>query len=133
MRREVYSGRLKLHGEEHEDTLLVANNYASSLVNLKRFEEAKSLMRKTMPVARRVLGESNEITLKMRNIYAGWLYKDDATLDDLREAVTTLEDIEPTARRVLGVSHPTTSLIAGRLRAARAALSARETQQPGNA
>ena len=29
-----------------------------------------------------------------------------ATLDDLREAVTTLEEIERTARRVLGGAHP---------------------------
>ena len=29
-----------------------------------------------------------------------------ATLDDLREAVTTLEDAERTARRVLGGAHP---------------------------
>ena len=32
---------------------------------------------------------------------------DDATLDDLREAVTSLEEIEPIARRVLGSAHPT--------------------------
>ena len=31
-----------------------------------------------------------------------------ATLDDLREAVTTLEDAERIARRVLGGAHPTT-------------------------
>ena len=133
LRRSVYSGRLKLNGEEHGETIRAAGNYANGFFHLQRFEEAKSLMRKTMPVARRVLGESNVLTLMIRSLYTGWLYKDDATLDDLREAVTTLEDIEPTARRVLGVSHPTTSLIAGRLRAARAALSARETQQPGNA
>ena len=43
----------------------------------------------------------------MRWIYAQALYKDDgATLDDLREAVTTLEEIERTARRVLGSAHP---------------------------
>ena len=30
----------------------------------------------------------------------------DATLDDLREAVTTLEDTERIARRVLGSAHP---------------------------
>ena len=37
------------------------------------------------------------------------LYEDDgATLDDLREAVTTLEDTERTARRVLGGAHPLT-------------------------
>ena len=35
------------------------------------------------------------------------LYKDEgATLDDLREAVTTLEETESTARRVLGRTHP---------------------------
>ena len=64
----------------------------------------------------------------MRKNYAKTLYRDDgATLDDLREAVTTLEDTERTARRVLGGSHPTTTGIGAALRAARAALHARET------
>ena len=48
---------------------------------------------KMVPVAQRVLGESDEITLKMRAMYAGALCNaDGATLDDIREAVTTLED-----------------------------------------
>ena len=84
-------------------------------------------MRKTMPVARRVLGESHELTLKMRRNYATALYQDDAaTLDDLREAVTTIEDAERTARRVLGGTHPTTTGIETALRQARATLRARE-------
>ena len=59
------------------------------------------------------------------------LYKDtDATLDDLREAVTTLEDVERTARRVLGGAHPTTAWIEGELQKARAALRARATPSP---
>ena len=63
-----------------------------------------------------------------RWIYAKTLYEDPAvTLDDLREAVTTLEDTERTARRVLGGAHPTTKNIEGALRVARAALRARET------
>ena len=133
MEQEVYSGRLKLHGEGHNDTLLAANNYASSLVDLKRFEEAKSLLRTVLPVARRVLSESNEITLKMRWIYAKAHYKDsDATLDDLREAVTTLEDAGRIARRVLGGAHPITMGIERHLRNAQAALRARETP-PGSA
>ena len=71
-------------------------------MDLQRFEEAKSLMRKTMPVARRVLGESRELTLLIRWHYAKALYKDaGVTLDDLREAVTTLEEIGRTARRVI--------------------------------
>ena len=53
-----------------------------------------------------------------------------ATLDDLREAVTTLEDTERTARRVLGGAHPVTSRIETALRNARAALRARETPEP---
>ena len=126
--RDVYSGRLKLYGKEHERTLIAASNYAASLRDLKRFEEIKSLMRKTIPVARRVLGGNHELTLKMRCIYARALYEDPgATLDDLREAVTTLEETERTARRVLGGAHPTTTGVESCLREARAALAARET------
>ena len=123
MKHDVYSGRLKLHGKQHGATLLAANNYAWGLVLLERFEEAKSLMRKTMPVARRVLGEGNDITLKMRAIYARALCKDPAaTLDDLRLAVNTLEGTERTARRVLGSAHPLASDIERALKNARAAL-----------
>ena len=65
--------------------------------------------------------------LTMRWIYVMALYKDDgATLDDLREAVTTLEDAERIARRVLGGAHPDTVGIENDLRHARAALAARE-------
>ena len=49
-----------------------------------------------------------------------------ATLDDLREAVTTLEETERTARRVFGGAHPTHNGIEADLRNARAALRARE-------
>jgi hypothetical protein len=61
-------------------------------------------------------------------MYAQTLYKDEcATLDDLREAVATLEDSERTARRVLGGAHPTVAAIERTLGEARAALRARET------
>ena len=58
------------------------------------------------------------------------LYKDDgATLDDLREAVTTLEETERTARRVFGGAHPLTTEIERDLQNnARPALRAREKQ-----
>ena len=52
---------------------------------------------------------------------------DCATLDDLREAVTTLEDAGRIARRVFGGAHPVTGQIEKELREARAALRARET------
>ena len=68
-----------------------------------------------------------------RKIYAEALYKDDgASLDDLREAVTTLEDTTRIMRRVLGGSHPLTGVIEDDLRNARAALAARETPPRGS-
>ena len=55
--------------------------------------------------------------------YADALYSDDgATLGDLHEAVTTLEDVAPIARRVLGNSHPTAERTESHLRIARALL-----------
>ena len=50
-----------------------------------------------------------------------------ATLDDLREAVATLEDTERSARRVFGTAHPITEGAACYLKESRAALRARET------
>ena len=124
--RDIYRGRLKLNGEEHEDTLTAANNYANSLVYLRRFEEAKALLRKMIPVARRVLGERNQTTLMTRWNYAVALCKDDgATLDDLREGVTMLEDAERTARRVLGGANPLVGDIETCLRVSRAVLADR--------
>ena len=133
MDRDVYSERLKLDGEEDKETLGAAGNYASSLYELQHFEEARSLLRKITPAARHVFGENNEFTLKMRKIFADSLYNDDdATLDDLREAVSTLEDSERIARRVLGGAHPTTVDIERDLRAARVVLRARETPPTSN-
>ena len=104
----------------------------TSLNKLQRFEEAKPLFRKTMPVARRVLGENDYRTLTMRGNYARALYKDpDATLDDLHEAVTTLEDSERIARRVLGGSHPRTTGTERQLRYARATLRAHAAARIG--
>ena len=101
--------------------------------NLQRFKEAKSLFRKTIPVARRVLGEGHQFTLLMRRNYSLLLCDDGSTLDDLREAVATLEDAERIARRVLGSAHPDVAGIEEPLQDARAALRARETPPPGSA
>ncbi len=131
MYREVYSRRVRLKGEEHQGTLRAAFHYATSLFELKRFEEAKSLLRESIPVARRRVGEGHELTLRLRSNYAGALCRDpNATLDDLREAVTTFEDVERIARRVVGGAHPLTKLFESHLRRARAALRAREDAEP---
>ena len=75
--------------------------------SIQRYAEAKSLLREAIPLARRVLGESDALNFRMRKIFAVTLYEDpDATRGDLREATTTLEEIERTARRMLGGAHP---------------------------
>ena len=99
---------------------------AESRVSLLRYAEAKSLYLKMIPVARRVLGESHNLTLKMRWSYATALYVDpSATLDDVREAVTTLESVAPTWKRVFGGAHPETPKVHRALANAREALAAR--------
>ena len=63
----------------------------------------------------------------MRWNYAETLYADpSATLDDLREAATTLEDTVQIARRVFGGAHPTTEEMEVAVRDARTILRARE-------
>ena len=127
LKLDVYSGSLKVNGIEHKDALIAANNYAWGLIQLERFEEVKALLRKTMPVARRVLGESHELTFKLNWIYGRALYRGPAaTFEDRSEAVTTLEDAGRTARRVLGGAHPLATSFESELLKSRAALRARE-------
>ena len=69
LRRDAYYGYFRLYGQDRR-ALGAATCYASSLIDLQRFKEAKSLFRKAIPVARRVLGEGDEITLRMGALYA---------------------------------------------------------------
>jgi hypothetical protein len=130
MYRDVQSGYARLLGEETKEALLAVFNRVLLLHDLERLEEAKSLVGKTLPTMRRALGECDDLTLRMKQLYAEALYKDDgATLDYLREAESTLVETERTARQVLGGAHPTVVNIEIVLRNARAVLGARETSR----
>ena len=84
-----------------------------------------------MIVARRILGKSHDLTLRIRWNHAKALYRDPAaTLDDVREAVTTMDDTERIARRVFGGAHPITKGIGFHLGESRAVLRARDTLSP---
>ena len=83
-------------------------------------------------MARRVVGDCDEITLKMRQLYGRVLYRDDGlTLADLREVVATHQDTERIARRVFGGGHPITTSIERDLQNARETLAAHEAPPPG--
>ena len=82
-------------------------------------------------MARRVCGENTELTLGLRTNYGRVLCQDGgSTLNDIREAVTTLEETQRTARRVLGGSHPLVEKIASYLLAARTILATYKTPSP---
>ena len=132
MFQKVYLRSLELYGASRKETIDTARNYINFHLNLRYWEGAKRLSHKWVPVAQRVLGEHSEKTLRMRWVYARSLYEDPAaTPDDLREAVTTLEDVTRIAQRVLGGAHPLVVHIDDHLRKARAALRAREEPSPG--
>ena len=99
---------------------IAAVNYAISLKGLQRSEDAKALLRKNMPVARRILGESHAVTLRLRWLYANclWDYKN-ATLDDVAEAVETLESVAKVWKRFMGERHPETANVLNALKEAR--------------
>ena len=112
---------------DSRESLVDAFYYATSLVKLKRYEEAKSLLRESISVARRVGRDDSEVSIRMRALYAQALYKDPgATLDNVREAVATLEDTDRIARRVFGGAHPLVGQVERALREARTFLRARE-------
>ena len=127
-RRALGGITLKMYDEDE----VPLDHDANLFFRLDRFGEVKSLLRRGMPTARRVLGEGHALTLRICLSYGRVLYTDpDATLDYVREAVTTLEDVERIARRVLGSAHPLTKRIVCTLRNARDTLRARETP-PGS-
>ena len=89
-------------------TLAAAYNYANSLLILERFKEAKRLLRKVIPVARRALGAEHDITLSLREDLSRATLDGKSSADEKREALQMLEDVAAVMRRVLGPAHPDT-------------------------
>ena len=57
MFQDIYSATLRLNGENTND-FHCSQQLRGTLANAGRYKEAKALLRKTIPVARRVLGDS---------------------------------------------------------------------------
>ena len=124
--KEARLSLMRRLGASVEDVFIAQGNLANSYQFLGRLEEAMSLRRDVYSGCLKLNGEVHEETLRAANNYS--LYENPgATLDDLREAVTTLEDAERTMRRVFGGAHPTTVDIGECLQESRATLRARET------
>ena len=70
LRRDVYSGRLRLDGEEHEMTLRSSQQYGVVLITQERFKKPSRCRAKRSPWRDAFLGESHDLTLKLRWFYA---------------------------------------------------------------
>ena len=79
-----------------------------TLLDLRRFEEAKILLRKMVPVAQRVLGTEHDITLSLREDLSLATLDGESSAEEKREALRMLEDVAAVMRRVLGPAHPDT-------------------------
>ena len=87
-------------------TIIDALNLVESLIDAELFKEAKSLLRDTIPTARRTLDSEHDLMLTLRSLYACTIYRDTNSSRAVHEAVAILEDVLQTTRRVFGTSHP---------------------------
>ena len=122
LRRDVYSGTVRLKGKHHAETMTECGNLVINLIELERFQEAKRLLRKVIPVARRVLGNEHNLTLSLcEDLSRATLLDGDSSAEEVREAVRALEDTLGVWRRVLGPQHPNTQRVQQNLEAYREA------------
>ena len=97
-------------------------NLARALLEVERFSEAKALLRKYVPKARRALGPSHPVMLALSEKLVQALYEDcaerplDDYIADMTEAVEILAKDERTTRSVRGSDHPEAQRVADLLR-----------------
>ena len=110
--------------KKYKEAVAVAvENLSVDLIKAGKFREAQSILSKVIPIARQKLGAENDVTLQLRSVRAQTLFQpDDATRNEVNEAITTLEELVPVVRRVFGKTHPKVRLFQGTLDAAKAKL-----------
>lgn len=98
-------------GEDHRDTLAMANRLAGCLFGSRKDQEARALWEDTLPRLSRTLGESHADT---RNV-AGNLAASLQSLGEYERARELMQDALRLNRQVLGDDHPVTLRAAGNL------------------
>ena len=79
-----------------------------TLLHLRRFEEAKRILRRTVPVARGVFGNDHDVTLSLREDLSRAILDGESSAEDKREALRMLEEVAGVMCRVMGPAHPDT-------------------------
>ena len=111
LRRDVYSGTVKLRGKQHVDSIKECGNLIINILELRRFQEAKRLLREVLPVARRVLGNEHNLTLSLCEDLSQATLHGESSAEEKREALRMLEGTFGVMRRVLGPQHPETQRV----------------------
>jgi hypothetical protein len=107
-------------GETHTETLGIALDLAITLREADKNADAKSFLRGRVLIADRFLGREKMLSLRLRWVYANSLTDSaDATIDDLVEAVETLESVAKSWKRVMGERHPETVKVLNASKSAR--------------
>ena len=108
LRRNTHAKDRALYGAKHENAIQSGNCLAESLHTLRRYAEAKELLRKMLRLSQ-PLGPDHDQRLRAREQLSRVILEDpDASRADAREAVTILEDTIQRRRRVFGRRHPQT-------------------------
>ena len=128
VRRDVYSGSLRLTSiDARQCTLVAALNLSTSLVNNRKFAEARAFIRDQMALAKRVHGSDHPTTLDFQWGYARvFILDNDATAEEIAEAAAILEKTLKIAQRVLGREHPSTGYYRHALEIAREQIALRQ-------
>ena len=110
MKRDVYSGSLRLNGPVHKSTLIRALNLSTSLVDSGKFAEARAFMPDQMKLAKRVLGFDHIVTLDFQWGYSrAFINDEDVSARELAEVVLPiLGKAQETSQQVFGGKHPRT-------------------------
>ena len=102
--------------------------FAAELHSLEHHTEAKRILLKVIPNARRTLGAEHDLTLNLREIYGNFLYQDpSASRGDVVDAIEIFEDVQRRVRRVFGPDHPNWRALPRELAAAREMLASFDT------
>ena len=109
LRRKILATRRQRFSPEDPLILQDVANLGTSLVHTRQLTEARSLMRKYLPIARRVLGLDHEITFGLIENLAGAIFENAlAPREDLVEVDEILTKQLKRLRQVLGAAHPAT-------------------------
>lgn len=109
--RKVHPDWTRTLGEDHPDTLAMANRLAGCLVGLRKYEEARDLFADILPRCGRTLGEAHPQTLIVASNLCACL----TALGAHQDARAQCEDVLERSRRALGLDDPNTLRAASNL------------------